>query len=47
MNGGVYYNEKENHIVFTQEFEYSLWILENKTKIITKIRLRSLENNER
>lgn len=27
---GVFYNEKENHIVFTQEFEYSYQYLENK-----------------
>jgi len=29
MNG-VFYNEKENHIIFTQEFEYSYQYLENK-----------------
>jgi hypothetical protein len=27
---GVFYNEKENHIVFTQEFEYSYEYLEDK-----------------
>ena len=29
MNG-VFYNEVENHIIFTQEFEYSYQYLENK-----------------
>lgn len=29
MNG-VFYNEKENHIVFTQEFEFSYDYLANK-----------------
>jgi len=27
---GVFYNEKENHIIFTQDFEYSYRYLENE-----------------
>lgn len=27
---GVFYNQKENHIIFTQQFEYSYQYSENK-----------------
>ena len=31
---GVFYNQKENHIIFTQEFEFSRKYLKNKNYIM-------------